>query len=50
VVLGSGLTLGTLDVDQFTIGSAATNTSDRIIYNNAADALLFDSDSTGVFR
>ncbi|NEP10071.1 MAG: calcium-binding protein [Symploca sp. SIO2C1] len=44
---GGGLTVGTLDVDQFTIGSAATNASDRIIYNDATGALFFDSDGTG---
>ncbi|NER52692.1 MAG: calcium-binding protein, partial [Symploca sp. SIO1A3] len=44
---GGGLTVGTLDVDQFTIGSAAINESDRIIYNDATGALFFDSDGTG---
>ncbi|NEP14763.1 MAG: calcium-binding protein [Symploca sp. SIO2C1] len=44
---GGGLTVGTLDADQFTIGSAATNGSDRIIYNDATGALFFDPDGTG---
>ncbi|NER52245.1 MAG: calcium-binding protein, partial [Symploca sp. SIO1A3] len=44
---GGGLTVGTLDADQFTIGSAATNGSDRFIYNDATGALFFDPDGTG---
>ncbi|NES20943.1 MAG: hypothetical protein F6K41_18925 [Symploca sp. SIO3E6] len=44
----SGLTIGTLDIDQFTIGSAATRASDRFIYNDTTGALFFDSDGTGV--
>ncbi|NEP15243.1 MAG: calcium-binding protein, partial [Symploca sp. SIO2C1] len=44
---GGGLTGGTLDADQFTIGSAAINESDRIIYNDATGAFFFDSDGTG---
>ncbi|NES23297.1 MAG: hypothetical protein F6K41_31360, partial [Symploca sp. SIO3E6] len=45
---GGGLTLGTLDIDQFTIGSAATQASDRFIYNDTTGALFFDPDGTGV--
>ncbi|NES25742.1 MAG: calcium-binding protein [Symploca sp. SIO3E6] len=44
---GGGLTLGTLDIDQFTIGSAATRASDRLIYNDTTGALFFDPDGTG---
>ncbi|NES20941.1 MAG: calcium-binding protein [Symploca sp. SIO3E6] len=44
---GGGLTLGTLDIDQFTIGSAATQASDRFIYNDTTGALFFDPDGTG---
>ncbi|NET60527.1 MAG: hypothetical protein F6K47_31630 [Symploca sp. SIO2E6] len=45
---GGGLTLGTLDIDEFTIGSAATQASDRFIYNDTTGALFFDPDGTGV--
>ncbi|NES00293.1 MAG: hypothetical protein F6J86_42005, partial [Symploca sp. SIO1B1] len=44
---GGGLTIGTLDIDQFTIGSAATQASDRFIYNDTTGALFFDPDGTG---
>ncbi|NES25016.1 MAG: calcium-binding protein, partial [Symploca sp. SIO3E6] len=44
---GGGLTVGRLDIDQFTIGSAATNASDRFIYNDTTGALFFDPDGTG---
>ncbi|NER24167.1 MAG: calcium-binding protein [Symploca sp. SIO1C2] len=44
---GGGLTGGVLDSDQFTIGSAATQASDRFIYNDNTGALFFDPDGTG---
>ncbi|NEQ70285.1 MAG: calcium-binding protein [Symploca sp. SIO2D2] len=44
---GGGLTVGILDTDEFTIGSAATNASDRFIYNDTTGALFFDADGTG---
>ena len=47
---GGGLTLGTLDIEEFTIGSAATTVSDRFIYNNTTGALFFDPDGTGVLE
>ena len=37
-----------LDADEFSIGSAATEASDRFIYNDTTGALFFDPDSTGV--
>ncbi|NES20864.1 MAG: calcium-binding protein, partial [Symploca sp. SIO3E6] len=45
---GGGLTLGMLDAEEFTIGSAATKASDRFIYNDTTGALFFDPDGTGV--
>jgi Ca2+-binding RTX toxin-like protein len=36
-----------LDESQFTLGTAATNTSDRFIYDNTTGALFFDVDGTG---
>ncbi|NER24305.1 MAG: calcium-binding protein [Symploca sp. SIO1C2] len=44
---GGGLTLGMLDAEEFTIGSAATRASDRFIYNDTTGALFFDPDGTG---
>ncbi|MGL5943491.1 MAG: calcium-binding protein [Waterburya sp.] len=45
---GGGLVEGSsLSVDQFVIGSAATDSSDRFIYNNTNGALFFDVDGNG---
>jgi hypothetical protein len=49
-VLGSGfggLTVGTLSTSAFVIGSAATNFSQRFIYNNTNGGLFFDRDGIG---
>ncbi|HEY9619314.1 MAG TPA: calcium-binding protein [Crinalium sp.] len=44
---GGGLTMGTLKVDQFRIGSSAKDSSDRFIYNKSTGALYFDVDGIG---
>ncbi|NER26059.1 MAG: calcium-binding protein, partial [Symploca sp. SIO1C2] len=44
---GGGLTVGVLDAEEFTIGSAATQASDRFIYDDTTGALFFDPDGTG---
>ena len=41
------LTIGSLSSAQFTIGSAATDASDRFIYNSFTGGLFFDSDGIG---
>ena len=44
---GGGLTPGSLDAEQFVLGSAASDSGDRFIYNTSNGRLLFDSDGTG---
>lgn len=44
---GGELAAGILSSEQFTLGSAATNASDRFIYNASTGALCFDADGTG---
>ncbi|HEY9729779.1 MAG TPA: calcium-binding protein [Chroococcales cyanobacterium] len=44
---GGELVAGMLSSEQFTLGSAATNASDRFIYNASTGALWFDADGTG---
>jgi Ca2+-binding RTX toxin-like protein len=46
--LGGRLTPGeTLRVGQFRLGVAATDSSDRFIYNENTGAIFFDSDGLG---
>ncbi|MBD2201903.1 lectin-like protein [Calothrix sp. FACHB-168] len=47
VGFGGGLILGTIAATQFVIGTAATTTSHRFIYNNTNGALFFDQDGLG---
>jgi Ca2+-binding RTX toxin-like protein len=44
---GGGLTAGSFDPGQFTIGSAATTGDQRFIYNSATGGLFFDADGNG---
>jgi Ca2+-binding RTX toxin-like protein len=44
---GGGLTAGAITTEQFVIGRAAGDKSDRFIYNQNTGALFFDADGTG---
>ncbi|HEY9632977.1 MAG TPA: calcium-binding protein, partial [Coleofasciculaceae cyanobacterium] len=45
---GGGLTAGTaITTAQFTLGSSASDSSDRFIYNQNTGGLFFDADGTG---
>jgi Ca2+-binding RTX toxin-like protein len=47
---GGGLSIGSLKANQFTIGTSATTTAQRFIYNSSTGALFFDQDgSAGAF-
>ncbi|MEA5606109.1 calcium-binding protein [Nostoc sp. UHCC 0252] len=41
-----GLSIGTLETSQFTIGASATTSEERFIYNSATGALFFDQDGS----
>ncbi|MGA0532412.1 beta strand repeat-containing protein [Hansschlegelia sp. KR7-227] len=43
----AGLDLGSLDEDAFTVGRAASDAEDRIVYNSQSGALIFDRDGSG---
>jgi Ca2+-binding RTX toxin-like protein len=43
----AGLSIGLLSADAFVIGTAASDASDRIIYDDVAGRLLFDQDGAG---
>ncbi|BAY23130.1 hypothetical protein NIES2100_28940 [Calothrix sp. NIES-2100] len=47
VGFGGGLVIGTLAATRFAIGTAATTTSHRFIYNKTSGALFFDQDGLG---
>ncbi len=44
---GGGLIAGTLDESQFVVGTAASDSDDRFIYNANSDRLFYDSDGNG---
>jgi Ca2+-binding RTX toxin-like protein len=44
---GGGLTAGVLAADQFVLGSAATDTNDRFLYDASTGVLSFDADGSG---
>jgi Ca2+-binding RTX toxin-like protein len=47
---GGGLSIGSLKANQFTIGTSATTSTQRFIYNSGTGALFFDQDgSAGAF-
>ncbi len=43
---GSPLSIGSLSANQFTIGTSATTSEERFIYNSATGALFFDQDGS----
>ncbi|MDZ8109917.1 MAG: calcium-binding protein, partial [Nostoc sp. DedQUE12a] len=43
---GGGLTAGVLKANQFTIGTSATTSAQRFIYNSTTGALFFDADGS----
>ncbi|MEH2126822.1 beta strand repeat-containing protein [Nostoc sp.] len=43
---GSPLSIGSLSASQFTIGTSATTSEERFIYNSATGALFFDQDGS----
>jgi Ca2+-binding RTX toxin-like protein len=43
---GGGLSPGTLETSQFTIGTSATTNEERFIYNSATGGLFFDLDGS----
>ncbi len=48
---GGGLLTGSLSISQFTLGTSATTSDQRFIYNNTTGALYFDQDgNAGGFR
>ena len=43
---GGGLSIGSLQKSQFTLGTSATTNNQRFIYNNITGALFFDQDGS----
>ncbi|MEH2249872.1 beta strand repeat-containing protein [Nostoc sp.] len=43
---GGGLSIGSLQTNQFTLGASATTSTQRFIYNNITGALFFDQDGS----
>lgn len=47
ISIGGGLSLGTLAAEKFVLGTSASDSDDRFIYNQTNGKLFFDIDGNG---